>query len=75
MINVAAIVDLGEKLRGTLCDSAFPHRYDHHVAWITPSGDDQADDARMIRWARDRAVYVNAIEDALEAGERPVPEA
>jgi len=43
------------------------------------------DDDRMIRWARecweaikpfaDRAVYVNALDDALEAGERPVREA
>ncbi len=65
--------------------TAFPHRYDHHVAWVTPIGDDPADDARMIRWARgfwedlkpfaDRAVYVNALEDDLEEGERPVREA
>ena len=65
-------------------DTAFPHRYDHHVAWIFPMSDDPADDARMIQWGRefwvamkpfaDRAVYVNALEDALEAGERPVRE-
>jgi hypothetical protein len=45
---------------------------------------DPADDARMIQWARefrdamrpfsDQAVYVTALEDALEAGERPVRE-
>jgi FAD/FMN-containing dehydrogenase len=55
------------------------------VAWITTICDDPADDARLIRWARgfweglkpyaDRAVYVNALEDALEEGERPVREA
>ena len=65
-------------------DTAFPHRSDHHVAWIFPMSDDPADDARMIQWGRefwvamksfaDRAVYVNALEDALEAGERPVRE-
>jgi FAD/FMN-containing dehydrogenase len=65
-------------------DTAFPHRYDHHVAWITPIGDDPADDVKIIRWARefweglkpfvDRAVYVNALEDDLEEGERPVRE-
>jgi FAD/FMN-containing dehydrogenase len=66
-------------------DTAFPHRYDHHVAWINPIGDDPADDARMIQWGRecwedlkpfvDSAVYVNALEDVLEEGERPVREA
>jgi FAD/FMN-containing dehydrogenase len=66
-------------------DTAFPHRYDHHVAWITPIWDDPAEDARIIDWARDfweglkpiadPAVYVNALEDDLEEGERPVREA
>jgi FAD/FMN-containing dehydrogenase len=66
-------------------DTAFPHRYDHHVAWITTICNDPVDDARLIGWARgfweglkpfvDRAVYVNALEDALEEGERPVREA
>jgi len=66
-------------------DTAFPHRYDHHVAWITTICHDPVDDARLIGWARgfwealkpfaDRAVYVNALEDALEEGERPVREA
>jgi FAD/FMN-containing dehydrogenase len=65
-------------------ETAFPHRYDHHVTWINPIGDDPKDDLRMIRWARgcweglrpfaDRAVYVNALEDALEEGERPMRE-
>jgi len=64
--------------------TAFPHRYDHHVTWINPIGDDPADDARLIQWGRecweglkpfaDPGVYVNALEDALEDGERPVRE-
>jgi FAD/FMN-containing dehydrogenase len=74
----------GAATRVPVNDTAFPHRYDHHVAWIDPIGDDPADDARMIQWARefwdamkpfaDRAVYVNALEDVLESGERPVRE-
>lgn len=65
--------------------TAFPHRYDHRVAWITPIADDPADDLKITRWARefwdglkpfvDQAVYVNALEDDLEEGERPVREA
>jgi FAD/FMN-containing dehydrogenase len=75
----------GAASRVPTSDTAFPHRYDHHVAWITPIGDDPADDMKIIRWARefwdglkpfvDRAVYVNALEDDLEEGERPVREA
>jgi FAD/FMN-containing dehydrogenase len=71
--------------RVPVSDSAFPHRYDHHVMWINPMSDDAADDAAMIKWGReswealkpyvDRAVYVNALEDILEEGERPVREA
>jgi FAD/FMN-containing dehydrogenase len=71
--------------RVPVSDSAFPHRYDHHVIWINPMSDDAADDAAMIKWGReswealkpyvDRAVYVNALEDILEEGERPVREA
>ena len=71
--------------RVPVSDTAFPHRYDHHVMWINPMSDDAADDAAMIQWGReswealkpyvDRAVYVNALEDILEEGERPVREA
>jgi FAD/FMN-containing dehydrogenase len=71
--------------RVPVSDTAFPHRYDHHVMWINPMSDDAADDAVMIRWGRecweglkpyvDKAVYVNALEDILEEGERPVREA
>ena len=75
----------GLAARVAVSDTAFPHRYEHHVAWVDPVGDDPADDGRMISWARecwealgpfaDRAVYVNALDDALEEGERPVREA
>jgi FAD/FMN-containing dehydrogenase len=75
----------GAAARVPTSDTAFPHRYDHHVAWITPIADDPADDAKIIRWARefweglkpfvDQAVYVNALEDDHEEGERPVREA
>src|SRR5271165_814115 len=71
--------------RVAMTATAFPHRYDHHVVWVDPVGDDPADDERMISWARecwqaltpfvDPAVYVNALDDVLEAGERPVREA
>ena len=71
--------------RVPVSDTAFPHRYDHHVMWINPMSDDAADDAVMIEWGReswealkpyvDKAVYVNALEDILEEGERPVREA
>ncbi len=74
----------GAATRVATSDTAFPHRHDHHVAWITPIWDDPADDAKIIHWARDfweglkpfvdRAVYVNALEDDLEEGERPVRE-
>lgn len=74
----------GAAARVPTSNTAFLHRYDHHVAWITPIGDDPADDVKIIGWARefweglkpfvDRAVYVNALEDDLEEGERPVRE-
>src|SRR5271163_2204583 len=40
-------------------DTAFPHRYDHHVVWIDPIGDDPADDEKMIRWARECWTQLN----------------
>jgi FAD/FMN-containing dehydrogenase len=65
--------------------TAFPHRYDHHVVWVDPVGDDPSEDTKMVKWARqcwralapfaDRGVYVNALDDALEEGERSVREA
>jgi hypothetical protein len=66
-------------------DTAFPHRYDHLNFYIHPGSDDPADAPKMIRWAREcwqavqpcveRAMYVNALEDALEEGEQRVREA
>lgn len=65
--------------------TAFPHRYAHYDLLVHPATDDPADDGRMIQWARacwealapfvERAVYVNAVEDAAEEGERLVREA
>jgi FAD/FMN-containing dehydrogenase len=64
---------------------AYPHRYDHHVVWISPVENDPALDAGMLRWTRgcwekmrpyvDRAVYVNALDDGAEEGESRVREA
>jgi FAD/FMN-containing dehydrogenase len=65
--------------------TAFPHRYDHHVIWITPAAEDAARDDEMLRWTRDcwealrphadRAVYVNALDDGAVEGEARVREA
>jgi FAD/FMN-containing dehydrogenase len=65
--------------------SAFPHRYDHHVVWISPVEEDAALDAAMIQWTHecwealrphaDRAVYVNALDDGAAEGEARVREA
>lgn len=65
--------------------TAFPHRYDHHVIWISPVEEDPALDEGMVRWSHecwealrphvDRAVYVNALDDALVEGEERVREA
>jgi FAD/FMN-containing dehydrogenase len=65
--------------------TAFPHRYAHYDLLVHPATDDPADDAQMVGWARacwdalqpfaERAVYVNALEDAHEEGERRVREA
>jgi hypothetical protein len=43
----------GAAARVAADETAFPHRYDHHVVWINPIGDDPADDQRMIRWGRE----------------------
>lgn len=65
--------------------TAFPHRYDHHVVWITPAADDPALDQEMVRWTHecwdalrphaDPAVYVNALDDDVLEGEARVREA
>lgn len=66
-------------------ETAFPHRYDHYDLLVHPATDDPADTDKIIQWARqcwghlqpfvERAVYVNALEDGLEEGERRVREA
>ncbi len=62
--------------------TAFPHRYDHHVVWISPVEEDATLDDAMIRWTHecwealrphaDRAVYVNALDDGAVEGEARV---
>lgn len=56
--------------------TAFPHRYDHFTFMAHPATDDPAADEKIRRWGREcwdalqqvlePAVYVNALEDALE---------
>jgi FAD binding domain/Berberine and berberine like len=65
--------------------TAFPHRYDHHSCYVHPATDDPAESEKIVRWGRDcwealqpfvePAVYVNALEDALEDGPHRVREA
>jgi hypothetical protein len=66
-------------------DTAFPHRYDHFSVYVHPGTDDPADSEKIVRWGREgwetiqpfveRAVYINALEDAAEEGEHRVAEA
>jgi FAD/FMN-containing dehydrogenase len=75
----------GAAARAAADSTAYPHRYDHHVIWISPVRDAPADDAAMLRWTRDcwqamrpfadSAVYVNALDDGAEEGEVRVREA
>jgi FAD/FMN-containing dehydrogenase len=65
--------------------TAFPHRYDHYAALVHPATDDPAESEKIVRWGREcwealqphaeRAVYVNALEDASIEGEERVREA
>jgi FAD/FMN-containing dehydrogenase len=65
--------------------TAFPHRYAHHVVWISPAAEDPALDEGMIRWTHecwealrphaDQAVYVNALDDGAVEGEARVRQA
>jgi hypothetical protein len=64
-------------------DTAFSHRYDHYNLYIHPAT--PADAAKIVHWGRecwdtmqpfvDRAVYVNAMEDAGGKSEQPVRDA
>lgn len=75
----------GAGTRVPVAATAFPHRYDHHVVWISPVEEDAALDEEMIRWTHecwealrpyaDRAVYVNALDDGAVEGEARVREA
>ena len=66
-------------------ETAFPHRFDHFSVYVHPATDDAAESERIVQWGREcwkalqpfaeRAVYVNALEDALEEGEHRVREA
>jgi hypothetical protein len=65
--------------------TAFPHRYHHHVAWISPVEDTAGQDGAIINWTRecwdalcphvDQAVYVNALDDAVEEDDLRVRQA
>jgi FAD/FMN-containing dehydrogenase len=65
--------------------TAFPHRYDHLVLYVHPGTDDPAESDKIVRWGRETwtalqpfvepAVYVNALEDALEEGAHRVEHA
>ena len=75
----------GAATRVPVAASAFPHRHDHHVVWISPAQEDPALDEAMIHWTHecwealrphaDRAVYVNALDDGAAEGEARVREA
>lgn len=65
--------------------TAFPHRYDHFSLYVHPATDDAAESDKIVQWGREcwnalqafvePAVYVNALEDALEEGEHRVRQA
>jgi FAD/FMN-containing dehydrogenase len=65
--------------------TAFPHRYDHLALYVHPGTDDAAESDKIVRWGRETwtalqpfvepAVYVNALEDALEEGAHRVEQA
>jgi FAD/FMN-containing dehydrogenase len=75
----------GAASRVGAAETAFPHRYDHFNLYIHPATDDPADASKIVRWGRecweamqpyvDRAVYVNAMEDAAAASEQTVRDA
>jgi FAD/FMN-containing dehydrogenase len=83
--NIALQQLHGAASRIPVYETAFPHRYDHYDLLVHPATDNPSDSEKMIRWAREcwkalepfaeRAVYVNALEDALEEGEARVREA
>lgn len=60
--------------------TAFPHRYDHDVVWISPVEEDPHHDEAIVRWTRecwqalkphvDQAVYVNTLDGTMEDGDQ-----
>ena len=85
LTNIAFQQLHGAATRKAVNETAFPHRYDHYDLLVHPATDNACEADQMIQWARrcwedlqpfvERAVYVNALEDALEEGERRVREA
>lgn len=83
--NIAFQQMHGAASRILASETAFPHRYDHYDLLVHPATDNPGDKVKIIGWAREcwealrpfveRAVYVNALEDALEEGELRVREA
>ena len=75
----------GAASRVAVSETAFPHRYDHYDLLVHPATDDPTESETIIRWAREcwedlkpfveRALYVNALEDAEEEGQERVKEA
>jgi FAD/FMN-containing dehydrogenase len=79
-----------QQMHGAACrvsagETAFPHRYNHDVVWVSPVEDDPTRDAAMKQWTRDcwesltpyvdKAVYVNTLDGSLEDGEQRVRQA
>lgn len=83
--NIAFQQMHGAASRIPTSQTAFPHRYDHYDLLVHPATDNPAEKDKIVGWAREcwealrpfveRAVYVNALEDALEEGELRVREA
>jgi UDP-N-acetylenolpyruvoylglucosamine reductase len=83
--NIAFQQMHGAASRIPTSEMAFPHRYDHFDLLVHPATDNPSDKDKIIAWAREcwealqpfveRAVYVNALEDAGEEGELRVREA
>lgn len=75
----------GAATRVTADATAFPHRYDHLALYVHPATDDPRESDKIVRWGREAwttlqpfvepAVYVNALEDALEEGAHRVEQA
>jgi FAD/FMN-containing dehydrogenase len=75
----------GAASRVTADATAFPHRYDHLALYVHPATDDPQESDTIVRWGREAwttlqpfvepAVYVNALEDALEEGAHRVEQA